>query len=39
MIRDLATDPTKREMYSKLHEHFSRLADEVEAAMKGKLSE
>jgi hypothetical protein len=39
MIRDLATDPTKREMYGKLYEHFSRLADEVEAAMKGKLSE
>ena len=36
---DLATDTTKREMYSKLHEHFSRLADAVEAAMKGKLSE
>jgi len=25
-------------MYSRLHKHFSRLADEVEAAMKGKLS-
>ena len=39
VIRDLATDKTKREMYSKLHEHFSRLADEIETAMKGKLSE
>ena len=39
LIRDLATDPTKREMYNKLHEHFSRLADEIETAMKGKLSE
>ena len=39
LIRDLATDPTKREMYSKLNEHFSRLADEIETAMKGKLSE
>jgi hypothetical protein len=38
LIRDLSTDPTKREMYSRLHKHFSRLADEVEAAMKGKLS-
>ena len=36
LIRDLATDPTKREMYSKLNEHFS---DEIETAMKGKLSE
>jgi hypothetical protein len=39
LIRDLATDPTKREMYSKLNEHFSRLADEIETAMKGTLSE
>jgi hypothetical protein len=39
LIRDLATDTTKREMYSRLHEHFSRLAHEVEAAMKAKLSE
>ena len=39
LIRDLTTDKTKREMYSRLHEHFSRLADEIEAAMKGKLSE
>src|SRR6476619_360780 len=33
LIRDLATDPTKREMFSRLHEHLSRLADEVERAM------
>jgi len=26
-------------MYSRLHEHFSRLADEIETAMKAKLSE
>ena len=39
LIRDLATDKTKREMYSRLHEHFSRLADEIEVAMKAKLSE
>jgi hypothetical protein len=39
LIRDLATDVTKREMYSRLHGHFSRLADEVEAALRGKLSE
>ena len=34
LIRDLATDVTKREMFNRLHEHFNRLADEVEAAMK-----
>jgi hypothetical protein len=34
MIRDLATDRTKREMFNRLHEHLNRLADEVEQAMK-----
>jgi hypothetical protein len=33
LIRDLATDKTKREMYDRLHEHLNRLADEVERAM------
>lgn len=33
-IRDLATDPTKRDMFAGLHEHLNRLADEVEQAMK-----
>ena len=33
LIRDLATDPAKREMFNRLHEHLSRLADEVEHAM------
>ena len=33
LIRDLATDPLKREMFSRLHEHLSLLADEVERAM------
>lgn len=33
LIRDLATDPIKREMFWRLHEHLSRLADEVERAM------
>jgi hypothetical protein len=33
LIRDLATDTTKREMFSRLHEHLNRLADEVEQAM------
>ncbi|MHB8268806.1 hypothetical protein [Bradyrhizobium sp.] len=33
LIRDLATDKTKREMYDRLHRHFNGLADEVEQAM------
>ena len=39
LIRDLATDVTKQQMFNRLHEHLNRLADEVEAAMKsGKAS-
>ena len=39
LIRDLATDVTKREMFDRLHKHLNRLADEVEAATKsGKVS-
>jgi hypothetical protein len=34
LIRDLAMDTTKREMFDRLYQHLSRLADEVEAAMK-----
>jgi hypothetical protein len=34
MISDLAIDTTKREMFARLHEHLTRLADEVETAMK-----
>ena len=34
LIRDLATDKTKREMFDRLHQHLNRLADEVEKAMK-----
>jgi hypothetical protein len=33
LIRDLATDHLKREMYDRLHRHLSGLADEVERAM------
>lgn len=33
LIRDLATDRVKREMYDHLHRHLSGLADEVERAM------
>ena len=39
LIRDLATDVNKQQMFNRLHEHLSRLADEVEAAIKsGKVS-
>ena len=34
LIRDLATDKTKRDIFDRLYQHFSRLADEVEQAMK-----
>ena len=33
LIRDLATDPTKRELFTRLAEHLGRLANEVEAAV------
>jgi hypothetical protein len=39
LIRDLATDPVKRAMYSRLHDHLSRLADEVEVAMNTSRSQ
>jgi hypothetical protein len=34
LIRDLATDPAKREIFNRLHEHLGRLADEVERVTK-----
>jgi hypothetical protein len=34
LIRDLATNMTKREMFDRLHQHLTPLADEVEQAMK-----
>ena len=34
LIRDLATDKTKREMFEQLHQHLTRLADDVEQVMK-----
>jgi hypothetical protein len=39
LIRDLATDKTKRETFGRLHEHFNRLADEVEQALKSDKPE
>lgn len=39
LIRDLATDPAKREIFDKLHKHFNRLADEVERAVRSNAAE
>ena len=33
LIRDLATDATKRQTFDRLHKHLLRLADEVEEAL------
>ena len=33
LIRDLATDPKKRDLFTKLAEHLTLLADEVERAI------
>jgi hypothetical protein len=33
IIRDLATDKAKRDMFDRLHQHLNRLADEVEQAI------
>jgi hypothetical protein len=35
LIRDLATDGAKREVFNQLHQHLNRLADEIEQAMSG----
>jgi hypothetical protein len=34
LIRDLATDQTKRDMYDRLYRDLNGLADEVEQAIK-----
>lgn len=38
LIRDLATDSIKRAMCDRLYLHFSKLADEIEAAMNASKS-
>ncbi|MCK1337546.1 MULTISPECIES: hypothetical protein [unclassified Bradyrhizobium] len=38
LIRDLATDPKKRELFARLAEHLSVLAAEVERAVAEGLS-
>jgi hypothetical protein len=37
LIRDLTTDPGKRELFTRLAEHLSILASEVEAAIAARL--
>ena len=38
MIRDLATDPKKRELFSRLAEHFKVLAGEIEKTIAASVS-
>jgi hypothetical protein len=38
LIRDLATDTRKRELFTRLAEHLSTLASEVEAAIAAELT-
>jgi hypothetical protein len=38
LIRDLATDPQKRELFTRLADHLATLAREVEAAIATKLA-
>ena len=37
LVRDLATDPNKRELFTRLAEHLTVLAGEVEAAIAREL--
>jgi hypothetical protein len=37
LIRDLATDPSKRELFARLAEHLATLAGEIEAVIAAKL--
>jgi hypothetical protein len=39
LIRDLATDRQKRELFTRLAEHLSALASEVEATIAAKLDD
>jgi hypothetical protein len=36
IIRDLATNKAKREMFDRLYRHLTQLADELEHAMKAE---
>ena len=37
LIRDLATDPAKRELFTRLADHLGALAGQIEAAIAAKL--
>jgi hypothetical protein len=37
LIRDLTTDPAKRELFKRLAEHLGTLASEIEAAVAVRL--
>ncbi len=37
LIRDLATDPAKRELFTRLADHLGTLAGEIEAAIAARL--
>ena len=39
LIRDLATDETKRDMFDRLQKHLNRLADEVEQVMASRTTD
>lgn len=36
LVRDLATDKTKRDIFDRLAQHLNQLADEVERTMNAK---
>jgi uncharacterized protein YdcH (DUF465 family) len=38
LIRDLATDDAKRNMFARLHDHFNRLADEIQRVIRRDLT-
>ncbi len=37
LIRDLATDPAKRELFTRLADHLAVLAGEIEAAIAARF--
>jgi hypothetical protein len=39
LIRDLATDKKKRELFARLAEHLTGLADDVERTMKSTIGD
>jgi hypothetical protein len=38
LIRDFSTDPVKRQLFTRLADHLSDLATEIEAVIKASLS-